>query len=326
MNDQLSLFGPTICEDSPSAISSPASASGPTPYASPDGPTTVLSGPAPVPVKASRSRAKRKALPTSDIFGQTGSGLSPSAALALSLASNLRRKTHLLGSTLFNLTWKVRITPAGRSIFALRASARRTSDSGFTSWPTPNTPSGGPNSKSTPTYTGGMDLDGAVTLASWPTPNTGHSQNGHGIRGGKIGNGHQSGADLEAIAGLASWATPAARDWRDGRASEATMDRNSRPLNEQAMMLAGWPTPMAGSPATEAHNEAGNTDSSRKTQALVTRIGPARLTATGEMLTGSTAETVSGGQLRPAHSRWLIGLPLAWDACAIRALRKLKKK
>ncbi len=35
-------------------------------------------------------------------------------------------------------------------------------------WPTPNTPSGGPNTKSTETHTGGVDLDGAVL--NWPTP------------------------------------------------------------------------------------------------------------------------------------------------------------
>jgi hypothetical protein len=36
--------------------------------------------------------------------------------------------------------------------------------------PTPNTPSGGPNFKSTETHTGGMDLEGCVTLASVATP------------------------------------------------------------------------------------------------------------------------------------------------------------
>jgi len=38
-------------------------------------------------------------------------------------------------------------------------------------WVTPNTPSGGPNTKSTPTHTGGMDLEGQAQLASpWATP------------------------------------------------------------------------------------------------------------------------------------------------------------
>jgi len=31
------------------------------------------------------------------------------------------------------------------------------------------------------------------------------------------------------------WATPAARDWKSGKASEKTLSRNSRPLNEQAV-------------------------------------------------------------------------------------------
>jgi len=42
-----------------------------------------------------------------------------------------------LGSTLFVLTWKDAVTPSGHRICALRASARRTSDSASTSWPTP---------------------------------------------------------------------------------------------------------------------------------------------------------------------------------------------
>jgi hypothetical protein len=46
------------------------------------------------------------------------------------------------------------------------------------------------------------------------------------------------------------------------------MEKNARPLNEQAVQLACWPTPMAGTPATENYNEAGNTDSSRRTVEL----------------------------------------------------------
>jgi hypothetical protein len=114
--------------------------------------------------------------------------------------------------------------------------------------------------------------------------------------------------------------------------------------------MAGWPTPMAGTPAQKGNNEAGNNDSSRRTVSLarwltpatsdtngtreldgkrsgglntqVHLAGPARLTATGKMLTGSSAGMDGGGQLNPAHSRWLMGLPPEWSLLAPAAKRK----
>jgi len=78
-----------------------------------------------------------------------------------------------------------------------------------------------------------VTLPGVVQFASWPTP---CSQDGP--KGGP-----SQGTDrLPGAAGLTDlqvspWATPAARDWRNGTTSEATVNRNSRPLNEQAVML-----------------------------------------------------------------------------------------
>jgi hypothetical protein len=66
------------------------------------------------------------------------------------------------------------------------------------------------------------------------------------------------------------------------------------------------------------------TKNQQRLQDFAAITGPARLTATGEMLTGSSAGMESGGQLNPAHSRWLMGLPKEWDDCAVTAMQSLR--
>jgi len=109
---------------------------------------------------------------------------------------------------------------------------------------------------------------------------------------------------------LAGWATASARDHKDGAECESV------PINAllgRQVWLAGWPTPMAGSPATASYNAAGNTDASRRTVKLIdwektpTPPGPARRTASGAIRTGSAAGTDAGDRLSPEHSRWLMG-------------------
>ena len=275
-------------------ISSPASGSGPTPSEGQDGPMIAPSGQDHAHANLSPRQAKEAGLMTSDTSGQRGIGSSASDALAWSLVSKLRTVSDLLGSTLYELTWKQRVTPSGRSIYALRASARRTSGSGFTSWPTPNTPSGGPNIESTATHTGGMDLDGAATLASWPTPQS---------------------SDIK----MAN---------RGAEATENEWNREHRGNNLAlyAQHLSAWPTPNA--------MEGGQTSRSgdRKDEMLMGGMvqpspeGPARLTASGVMLTGSDAGMDGGGQLNQALPRWLQAIPAEWGQAALEAHRKLKAK
>jgi len=69
-------------------------------------------------------------------------------------------------------------------------------------WPTPNTPSGGPNTTSTDKHRGGMDLEGAATLAGWATP----SAQGDTTGGGCIGDAMKKAAGLKRPSG-ASYGT-----------------------------------------------------------------------------------------------------------------------
>lgn len=142
---------------------------------------------------------------------------------------------------------------------------------------------------------------------------------------------------------LSGWPTPCARDFRSDRSRMTDGElygSKGRPLARIAY-LAEWNTPAAsdGNGGKRPHPETtmtGRHPSGRKvnmglaSQAHLGFIGtpPARLTAYGEMLTGSSAKIGSGGQLAPAHSLWLQVGPfaIAWERCAEAVTRSLSRK
>ena len=290
MSDQYSMFLPPTSPGSLNATSSPGSASGPTPSGAPAGPTIGPCGPVPALASLSPRQAKEMGLLTSGTYGRRSSISSESAALGRSLANRLARTTALLGSTMYGLTWKERVTPWGLRISALRASALRTRDNDCTLWPTPvceDWKNDGSKTLERVVSNGMMTCDqrlrNLVQLIPWPSPKV--SRGKYQYSGGDHS---KIVLNLEgAVMLVLPWATPASRDWKDtGDLTMSQFRKDGKMRNDTVPRQA-------------------------------------QLMASGLMQNGSTVTTKSTGQLNPAFSRWLQGLPKEWCEAAIRAHRSM---
>lgn len=301
------MFVQTISAGTISGIFSPALESGLTHSDKPDGLTTSRSLRRAHHANPGVLRESNEVPMTIGTYGRTFFASPVPCGGLISWESKLRERLARLGSTEFDLTWKVKTTAAGRSLSQLVPSTRRTFDpelTGLHIWPSPevgvfgttdinrllerrahyakkqgnngfgltlgqmqtlqapwSTPRSSDGDKGGPNQAfgaGGTPLPAQMHQSTWSTPQTrthGGGSYQDPAAAARIESGHQVNLQDQMVAWAGreagtAWATPTARDFRSGKASLATHDRNSRPLVEQMTEPSDSGTTTNGSSVT----------------------------------------------------------------------------
>ena len=256
-------------------------------------------GPEALRASLSASQENSSASSTSGTLPRPSCGSLTSAALQSSLANRLRQQLENTGSMIYSLSWKDKVTPAGRPYCQRQASAPRTNA-----------------------------IDFSLVRTNWQTPTVTciHERSEEATQRRKefrasIGRESLAPGNLaeQASLYLTGWPTPTTRDHKDG-AECLNVPINS--LLGRQVWMANWPTPCANNSTGAGHQ---GRDGGHNLQTAVSLLQPTRITASGELLTGSDAAMENSGQLSPAHSRWLMGFPPEWDACAVMAMPSCRK-
>jgi hypothetical protein len=139
-----------------------------------------------------------------------------------------------------------------------------------------------------------LNLEGQAKLAGWNTPRASDNDQGPTARQGMIeegsawlgqGRGATTATEAQMAPVPAGWARPACRDWKNGDASQETMQKNTRPLTD-----------------------------------LVTQLVPGIVPSPSPASTASTEGCRHGLKLNPAFSLWLMGYPPVWMTCGLASI------
>ena len=150
----------------------------------------------------------------------------------------------------------------------------------------------------------------ASDSSSWPSPTV------NDVKGSAYSHNHgdhgRLSLKLVGAARLSGWSTPAARE--AGGTPEQFLARKERArANGSTLGISLTSLSLQASWATLASRD------HKDGACQLAAVTPNALLGRQAALCG--AETASGGMLNPTHSRWLMGFPVEWDACAPTATR-----